>query len=113
MKIGLDLDGTLYSHPQFFAAMIREMSAAGHLFFCISSHGRSEWDTGHSDVASDRDRLRAMGIPADLISPDLMHHTRHGDLSIKGRAADACDFVFDDDVRLQQHTKTPVFSPLK
>lgn len=118
MKIGLDLDGTVYSHPQFFAAMIVAMHAQGHEFFCISSHGRWEWDatdrepecvTGTNDVK----RLSAVGIPAHLIDPRLMHVERHGHLSIKGQAADNCDFVFDDDVRLQQYTRTPVFSPLK
>lgn len=107
MKIGLDLDGTVYAHPGFFAEMIRGMTALGHTFHCISSHARAEWES------EDAPRLVRMGVPADLIDPSLMHPARHGELTIKGRAADACDFVFDDDVRLQQHTRTPVLCPLR
>lgn len=107
MKIGLDLDGTVYSHPAFFAEMIHAMTARGHTFHVISSHGRGEWEP------DDVPRLIAKGVPAELIDPSLMHHARHGELSIKGRAADQCDFVFDDDTRLQSHTRTPVFSPLR
>ena len=106
MRIGLDLDGTLYSHPEFFAELIAALSSRGHTFYCISSHARSDWD------ATDMSRLQAMGVPAQLIDPSLMHPERHGELSIKGRAADKCDLVFDDDVRLQSHTRTPVFAPL-
>ena len=106
MKIGLDLDGTVYSYPAFFADMIRGMVPLGHVFFSISSHGRSEWDT------TDVPRLLAMGVPAELIDPSLMHQERHGDLKIKGLAADKCDLVFDDDKRLQSFTQTPVFAPL-
>jgi hypothetical protein len=106
MKIGLDLDGTVYAHPAFFAELIRAMAAAGHKFYVISSHGRGEWEP------EDVPRLEKLGVPASLIDPSLMHHTRHGELAIKGRAADACDFVFDDDTRLRQFTRTPVFAPL-
>lgn len=106
MKIGLDLDGTVYSHPAFFSAMVESMSGHGHQFFCISSHGINEWP-------DDCKRLEAMGFPFHLVDPSLMHHKRHGELAIKGEAASKCDFVFDDDVRLQQYTKTPVFAPLR
>jgi hypothetical protein len=106
MRIGLDLDGTVYSHPAFFAEMIRAMTAAGHSFFCISSHGRPEWE-------DDCRRLAKAGVPHELIDPSLMNPTRHGELTIKGKAADACDFVFDDDARLQSYTRTPVFAPLR
>lgn len=106
MIIGLDLDGTVYAHPKFFAELIEKLDSDYNVFYCISSHGIDEWP-------SDMDRLYALGIPAHLISSALMNPVRHGDLSIKGRAADQCDFVFDDDQRLQAHTKTPVFAPLK
>lgn len=106
MKIGLDLDGTVYAHPAFFAEMISAMSSAGHQLFCISSHGRHEWE--ETDVK----RLTDLGVPAQLICPDLMNVVRHGDLAIKGHAADQCDIVFDDDVRLANYTKTPVMAPL-
>jgi hypothetical protein len=106
MKIGLDLDGTVYAHPGFFAEMIHAFTAAGHTFFCISSHARAEWP-------EDCERLAKRGVPHELIDPSLMNPTRHGELSIKGRACDACDFVFDDDTRLQGYTRTPVFAPLR
>ena len=106
MKIGLDLDGTVYLHPAFFADLISGMTLLGHTFFCISSHARSEWET------SDVPRLMSLGIPTHLIDPSLMHHTRHGHLDIKGRACDLCDVVFDDDARLKNHTKTPVMCVL-
>lgn len=104
MKIGLDLDGTVYAHPAFFTEMMNAMSGK-HQFLCISSHGRNEWE-------DDKKKLTALGIPADEIDPSLMHPARHGDLGIKGRAADQCDIVFDDDVRLAQFTRTPVFAPI-
>jgi SAM-dependent methyltransferase len=104
MDIGLDLDGTLYEHPVFFAEFIEAMTARGHKFHCISSHARSEWP---EDMA----RLKSLGINADLISPDMMYPTRHGQLALKGRQADQLDLVFDDDGRVQAHTTTPVFCP--
>lgn len=107
LRIGLDLDGTVFAHPHFFAALIPAMHADGHRFFCISSHARAEWD--QYDVP----RLNNLGIPAGLIDPSLMHDTRHGDLSIKGKAANQCDYVFDDDVRLQEYTVATVFAPLR
>jgi hypothetical protein len=106
MKIGLDLDGVLYSHPGFFIEFIASMSKQGHKFFCISSHGINEW--GSEDVP----RLRAMGYNPDLIDPSLMNIVRHGDLSIKGWACDQCDVVFDDDDRLGRYTKAMVICPL-
>lgn len=102
MKIGLDLDGTLYQHPEFFAAMIEAMYAEDHDFYCISGHGRDEWE-------KDCERLKEMGIDADKISPELMNPVRHESMKIKGAAMDQCDFCFDDDSRMQKYTKTPVF----
>lgn len=106
MKIGLDLDGTVYKFPQFFARLIESMSAMGHEFYSISSHSRQEFD--HDD----RKRLDDLGVPEHLISSELMNKTRHGDLCIKGMAADKCDIVFDDDPRLKDYTSTPVFVPM-
>lgn len=106
LRIGLDLDGTVYSHPGFFAELIESMSVRGHKFYCISSHGRSEWEV------ADVPRLTSLGVRADLISPELMHHERHGHLAIKGRAADRCDLVFDNDERLKEYTRAKVMRPL-
>ena len=106
MKIGLDLDGTLYAHPKFFSAMIDAMSEKGHTFHCISSHSKQQFRD------HDYQKLKDLGINSDLIDPSLMYHMQHGDLNIKGQAASQCDIVFDDDVRLAQYTKTPVLSPI-
>lgn len=106
MRIGLDLDGTVYAHPEFFREMIHAMSAAGHLFFCISSHARNEWP-------DDRERLNAIGINADLISPEMMYDVRHGDVSKKSRQANQLDVIFDDDFRVQCGTMTVQMCPLR
>lgn len=106
MKIGLDLDGTVYAHPQFFAALVSAMSAAGHEFFCISSHGRHEWE-------KDCERLRSLGVDPSLISPDMMYPQRHGDVSKKSAQADQLDVIFDDDFRVQLGTGTVQFAPLR
>lgn len=106
MKIGLDLDGTVYAHPQFFAAMISAMAAAGHEFYCISSHGRHEWE-------SDCERLLSLGIDPSLISPDMMYEKRHGDVQKKSAQADGLDAIFDDDFRVQLATDTIQFAPLR
>jgi len=106
MKIGLDLDGTIYAYPEFFAELMKAMAARGHRFYCTSSHGRSQWEL------EDVPRLRALGIDASLLSPELLYPLQHGDIRLKGMAADWCDIVFDDDANLAQHTKTPVMCPL-
>lgn len=106
MRIGLDLDGTVYAHPQFFAAMIEAMAKDGHQFFCTSSHARSEWP-------KDCERLRERGINPDLISPEMMYDTRHGHVHLKGQQADRLDVIFDDDFRVQSHTNTVQMCPLK
>lgn len=106
MRIGLDLDGTVYAHPEFFSAMISAMSTAGHEFFCISSHARSEWD-------DDCKRLQSLGIDPSLISPVLMYEKRHGDVSKKAAQADGLDAIFDDDFRVQLGTETIQFAPLR
>ena len=104
MKIGLDLDGTVYQYPEFFRELINAFAALGHEFFCTSSHARHEWP-------SDCERLAALGIDATKISPALMNPTRHGDIRLKARQADLLDLVFDDDARIQALTGTPVFCP--
>jgi len=100
MKIGIDLDGTLYQHPVFFCELIRGMTKLGHKFLCISSHARSEWD------ANDKKQFEYIGALDvwEMIDPSPMNHKRHGSLEIKGKACNQCDFVFDDDIRLTKYT---------
>lgn len=104
MKIGLDLDGTVYQYPDFFRDLIESFHAMGHQFFCTSSHARSEWP-------EDCQRLQAIGIDPDKIIPDMMYPERHGHVHLKGKQADQLDLVFDDDARVQGFTRTPVFCP--
>jgi glycosyltransferase involved in cell wall biosynthesis len=106
LKIGIDLDGTLYSHPEFFGAMLTAMVADGHEFYCISSHSRLEW-------YKDERKLRLLGINPELIKSDMMYDERHGHIHLKAKQADTLDFIFDDDFRVQALTNTPQFCPLK
>ena len=106
MRIGLDLDGTVYAHPAFFGAMIQAMAADGHTFFCTSSHGRDEWTT-------DCIRLESLGIDPTLISPVLMSAHRHGNIALKSQQASQLDAIFDDDFRVQVGTDTIQFCPLR
>lgn len=104
MKIGLDLDGTVYAYPDFFRDLINSFSVLGHQFFCTSGHPRSEWP-------ADCERLLALGINSDLISPDMMYSERNTHVHLKAKQADQLDLVFDDDGRIQTMTSTPVFCP--
>lgn len=106
LKIGIDLDGTVYSNPDFFGAMITSMHKDGHEFYCISSHAKSDWD-------QDQRKLKLLGINPDLISSEMMYDERHGHIHLKAKQADKLDFIFDDDFRVQQLTKTIQFCPLK
>ena len=104
MIIGVDLDGTVYAYPAFFAEMIRAMTARGHKIVCVSCHGIDRWNA--RDIAE----LAAVGVPADLIDPSLLAPSDHDDFVVKGKMADRCDVVFDDQgARLREHTKTPVW----
>ena len=103
MKIGLDLDGTVYGYPEFFKEFIPAMVARGHQFFCTSAHGLDVWP-------QDCERLRALGIDPDMISPSLMFPLSHTELSKKGWQASQLDLIFEDDPRVQKFTRTPVFA---
>lgn len=103
MKIGLDLDGTVYGYPDFFKEFIPAMVARGHEFFVTSAHGRDTWD-------KDCERLRALGIDPNMISPEIMNPVSHTDLRIKGAQANLMDYVFEDDPRVQRFTDTPIFA---
>ncbi len=104
MKIGLDLDGTVYTHPEFFKELVHSMSAQGHEFYCISSHSKTQW------FELDVPRLKNLGFNTDLINPELMHHVQHGDIFLKGQMCNNMDYVFDDDLNLLHTTKAQVFT---
>jgi len=106
MKIGLDLDGTLYGFPKFFKAMIESMVRDGHEFFCTSNWQRSKWDWHRKKIAY-------LDIDPDLISPELLDNERHflrkDGPQNKARMADLLDIVFDDHADHIQHlTATPI-----
>ena len=106
MKIGLDLDGTLYGFPEFFKAMIESMVKDGHKFYCASNWKRSKWEWHKKKIAH-------LGINPDLISPELLdskqHFLRKDGPKNKARMADQLDVVFDDHADHIQHlTKTPI-----
>lgn len=102
MKIGVDLDHTIYGFPEFFAAFIPAMTAAGHKFYCTSNHRRSQWP-------QDCERLRILGIDPDLIDPSLMVENPDG-AKEKGRMSDQLDYTFDDHAdHFQALTQTPIF----
>lgn len=105
LKIGVDLDHTVYGFPSFFAAFIPTMSSAGHKFYCTSNHLKDKWP-------QDRERLRGLGIDPDLIDPSLMQEgPKDEGAENKARMANECDFVFDDAAKAFQHlTATPVFN---
>lgn len=102
MKIGIDLDHTVYGFPVFFAAFIEAMSAAGHQFYCTSNHPRSEWP-------KDKVRLIKLGIDPNLIDPSLMVEEPDG-AKHKAAVTDQVDVNFDDHADHFQHLcKNPVF----
>jgi hypothetical protein len=104
VRIGLDLDDTVFAWPEFFRELIVAMSDRGHLFFCTSGRGRAAWE---SEIVP---QLLALGIDPDLINPSLMTPERTPHVTDKARMADQLDLVFDDDAgRIQRHTHTPVF----
>jgi hypothetical protein len=105
LRIGLDLDDTVYGHPGFFRALVDAMHAAGHKLICISAHGPAQWEP------VDVPRLRALGIDASKIDPSGMTDWIGG----YDRKADAierlCDFAFDDNAeQLKPLTSKPIFT---
>lgn len=107
MKIGVDLDHTVYGFPWFFAQFISAMNEAGHSIYCTSNHLRREWP-------NDEIRLMNIGIDPVIISPELMcddrEYLRKNGAKNKARMADALDLVFDDHAdHFQKLTDTPIF----
>lgn len=109
MKIGVDLDHTVYGFPEFFREFIPAMAARGHQFFCTSGHTRDRWER-------DRELLAEIGIDADLINPCHMPETPARGETIelrqrqKASVAGLMDLVFDDHADfIQPHTTTPIF----
>lgn len=112
MKIGLDLDHTIYGFPEFFAAFIPAMVAAGHEIYCTSNHTREQWEK------RDRRILKRLGIDPDLIDPRYLPDNPVVGPSLKARqerkadVADNMDIVFDDHAdKFQWETRTPIFRP--
>jgi hypothetical protein len=103
LTIGIDLNGTVYGHPDFFRAFIEAMHAAGHRLVCISVHGKGQWEP------NDKPQLRSLGIDPDKIDVSLMPE-RFQDYAAKLTVINQCDFCFDDHPEMFQHlTKVPIF----
>lgn len=110
MRIGLDLDHTVYGFPEFFREFIPAMVACEHRFYCISNHTQKQWHK------RDRGRLVELGINPDLIDPSLMPIQPVTGPSLEARQArkaaaiSKLDIAFDDYAEfIQPHTRTPVF----
>lgn len=59
MKISIDLDGTLYDHPEFFCEFVRLFQAAGHQVGILTGH-KAEHEQ------HDRDKLTVLNIHPDF-----------------------------------------------
>lgn len=110
MRIGLDLDHTVYGFPEFFREFIPAMVARGHEIVCSSNHTIEQW---HRE---DIERLTALGIDPGLFDTSLMPRqpvtgtTKEKRQNHKAPLADQLDIVFDDHADIfQPLTKTPVF----
>lgn len=103
MRIGFDLDQTVYGFPEFFRVLIPPLHAAGCKLYCTSNHLRGQWP-------DDCERLRALGIDPDMLDPSLMQQgpKDHG-WAHKKWMAQHVDYMFDDFEGLQDLTQTPVF----
>jgi len=104
LRIGLDLDHTVYGFPAFFREFIAAMHAAGHKIYVTSNHLRERWP-------HDQERLRALGIDPDTLSPNLMQQGPHDfGLDHKTWMSKQVDYMFDDaGAEFQSRTPTPVF----
>lgn len=92
MKISLDLDGTLYHHPDFFRELMRLFLAAGHEVGILTGH---RMDSGDHDI----EKLIALGFPRPSFyfgrTPDYMHlNGAHYKSMIIAR--EGIDIHFDD-----------------
>ena len=108
MKIGIDLDHTVYGFPDFFREFIPAMVVRGHKFYCTSNHTQSEWPR-------DREILRGLGIDPDMIDPCYLPTRPVAGKTVEDRqarkapSADLLDIVFDDHADfINPHCKTPV-----
>lgn len=103
MKIGIDLDDTLYKYPEFFKMLMQGTAE----FYCTSGHTIQQFE------AEDRQRLTELGFDVDKLDLSLLADGDHGGLSgkeWKAKIASQLDFVFDNHADVfQPLTKTPIF----
>lgn len=112
MRIGLDLDRTVYGYPHFFAEFIPAMVARGHQILCTSNHLKIVFEN------EDRQRLESIGIDPDIIDISLLStEPRNGKPTVaadpqqKKKMYDTLDLGFDDLAhKIQEQTQTPIFS---
>jgi hypothetical protein len=91
MILGLDIDGTITRHPEFFAALANGFRAAGHRVVII---------TFRQDRESTVSDLREWGIGYDeLVTSTVSEHLKHGVDAWKGAVCESrgVHVLIDDD----------------
>lgn len=105
MKIGFDLDGTLYQFPDIFKKLCEALHGFRHDLYIVSNHSSEAWQ-------ADSERLAKMGFDPRWFDISLLSPAE-GDATVgrkKALMADKMDMVFDDmNVNFQYLTNTPVF----
>jgi hypothetical protein len=106
LRIGFDLDQTIYGFPHLFREIIPALAKAGHKIYCTSNHSQQTWKE------TDEQRLRSLGIDPALFDISLMRQrgTNTDGPANKARMAEHVDLVFDDFDVMNDLTKTPVFT---
>lgn len=104
MKIGLDLDQTIYGFPEFFKVFIDAMHNAGHELFITSNHIRPRWEN------EDCPKLVRLGIDTTKLNPELMQ-TGPEDEGVKHKVkmSQYVDYMFDDMQNFNSLTNTVIF----
>jgi hypothetical protein len=106
MRIGIDLDQCVFGFPEFFELMINCMLENPNVSFHVTSNHFPD------RVESDKQKLTEIGIDPNRLDWSLMpqEQTENFDgVQHKKQMADSCDICFDDFVKLNQFTETPVF----
>lgn len=102
LKIGVDLDNTLFGFPGFFVPFVQVMHAFGHDIYCTSNRTIERWNRDY------RDKVASIGLNPDLLDVSLLQSGKDRGMSNKIRMAKGLDVVFDD-LDFNDRTDTPVF----
>ena len=106
MKIGLDLDDTVYQFPEFFKKL---MELEGVEFFVTSGHTLEDflkYDCPHLDQLG----FDVKNLNASLLVSSTEQYEQMTGAKFKAQLADQLDYVFDNHADIfQKLTKTPIF----